>query len=79
MSIFSAIGNTSLTRLQRIAPARAGLFAKLEWENPIGSIKNCFSSAAIARVIKEGKVRTYDVGGKNTTLEVAKEIAKYAG
>ncbi|NUQ53828.1 MAG: isocitrate/isopropylmalate dehydrogenase family protein [Phycisphaerales bacterium] len=35
--------------------------------------------AAIARVIKEGKVRTYDMGGKNTTLEVAKEIAKYAG
>lgn len=33
--------------------------------------------AAIARVIKEGKVRTYDMGGKNTTLEVAKEIAKY--
>ncbi|MBL8760231.1 MAG: isocitrate/isopropylmalate dehydrogenase family protein, partial [Phycisphaerae bacterium] len=35
--------------------------------------------AAIARVIKEGKVRTYDMGGKSTTLEVAKEIAKYAG
>ena len=34
---------------------------------------------AIARVVKEGKVRTYDMGGKNTTLEVAKEIARYAG
>lgn len=33
--------------------------------------------AAIARVIKEGKVKTYDMGGKNTTLEVAKEIARY--
>jgi len=33
---------------------------------------------AIARVIKEGKVKTYDMGGKNTTLEVAKEVAKYA-
>jgi 3-isopropylmalate dehydrogenase len=32
---------------------------------------------AIARVIKEGKVRTYDMGGKNSTLEVAKEVAKY--
>jgi isocitrate/isopropylmalate dehydrogenase len=30
---------------------------------------------AIARVIKEGKVRTYDVGGANTTLEVAEEVA----
>jgi 3-isopropylmalate dehydrogenase len=33
---------------------------------------------AIARVIKEGKVKTYDMGGKNTTLEVAKEVARYA-
>ncbi len=33
--------------------------------------------AAIARVIKEGKVKTYDMGGKNTTLEVAREIARY--
>ncbi len=30
---------------------------------------------AIATVIKEGKVKTYDLGGSNTTLEVAKEIA----
>ncbi len=34
---------------------------------------------AIAAVIKESKVKTYDVGGSNTSLEVAKEIAqKYA-
>jgi 3-isopropylmalate dehydrogenase len=33
---------------------------------------------AIARVIAEGKVRTYDVGGKDSTLEVAKAIAEYA-
>ncbi len=31
---------------------------------------------AIATVIKEGKVRTYDMGGNNTTLEVAEEVAK---
>lgn len=35
--------------------------------------------AAVARVIKEGKVKTYDMGGKNTTLEVAKEVARYVG
>jgi len=34
--------------------------------------------SAVAKVIKEGKVKTYDMGGKNTTLEVAKEVAKYA-
>ena len=31
---------------------------------------------AIATVIKEGKVKTYDLGGNNTSLEVTKEIAK---
>jgi len=31
---------------------------------------------AIADVIKEGKLRTYDLGGDNTSLEVAEEIAK---
>ncbi|NOY88384.1 MAG: isocitrate/isopropylmalate dehydrogenase family protein, partial [FCB group bacterium] len=30
---------------------------------------------AIAEVIKEGKVRTYDMGGNNTTLEVAQAVA----
>jgi len=30
----------------------------------------------IAEVIKDGKVRTYDLGGDNTSLEVAEEIAK---
>jgi len=33
--------------------------------------------AAIARVIREGKVKTYDMGGKHTTIEVAKEVARY--
>jgi 3-isopropylmalate dehydrogenase len=31
---------------------------------------------AIARVIAEGKVRTYDMGGTNTTLEVAQAVAE---
>jgi isocitrate dehydrogenase (NAD+) len=34
--------------------------------------------SAIARVIAEGKVRTYDMGGKDSTLDVAKAIAEYA-
>jgi len=34
--------------------------------------------SAIARVIKEGKVRTYDMGGSSSTLDVAREVAKYA-
>jgi isocitrate/isopropylmalate dehydrogenase len=34
--------------------------------------------AAVAGVIAEGKVRTYDMGGKDSTLDVAKAIADYA-
>ena len=30
-------------------------------------------------IIKDGKVRTYDLGGDNTSLEVAEEIAKKFG
>jgi 3-isopropylmalate dehydrogenase len=35
--------------------------------------------SAIARVIAEGKVRTYDVGGNASTLDVVKAVAEYAG
>lgn len=31
--------------------------------------------SAIAAVVKDGKVRTYDMGGKNTTLEVGQAVA----
>ena len=31
--------------------------------------------AAIGRVVQEGKVRTYDMGGSNTTLEVAEAVS----
>ncbi len=34
--------------------------------------------SAIARVIKEGKARTYDMGGSSSTLDVAREVARYA-
>jgi len=32
---------------------------------------------AVAHVIKEGKVKTYDLGGNNSTIEVAKEISYF--
>jgi isocitrate/isopropylmalate dehydrogenase len=31
---------------------------------------------AVANVIKDGKVKTYDMGGKNTTIDMAKAIAE---
>jgi 3-isopropylmalate dehydrogenase len=32
---------------------------------------------AIAKVIREGKVRTYDMGGTSTTLDMGKAVAEY--
>jgi len=46
----------------------------LDWlgeKKPAKKLEN-----AIAQVIKEGEIKTYDVGGSNTSLEVAKEVAK---
>lgn len=31
---------------------------------------------AVATVIKEGQVKTYDMGGSSTTLEVAEEVVR---
>ncbi|RLF29947.1 MAG: isocitrate/isopropylmalate dehydrogenase family protein [Thermoplasmata archaeon] len=46
----------------------------LEW---LGEKKNAEKlDKAVATVIREGKIKTYDVGGNNTSLEVAEEIAK---
>ncbi len=67
------------------APKYAGLYKV----NPIATIlavkmmldwlgepaKGATLEQAVAEVIREGKVRTYDMGGKNTTLEMAKAIA----
>jgi hypothetical protein len=32
----------------------------------------------MVRAIAEGEVRTYDMGGKDSTLDVAKAVADYA-
>jgi isocitrate/isopropylmalate dehydrogenase len=45
----------------------------LDWLGETGTAQAL--QRAIAGVIAEGKVRTYDLGGDNTTLEVAEEVA----
>ena len=45
----------------------------LDWLGEEALAKNL--EKAIAQVIKEGKVRTYDLGGNSSTLEVAREVA----
>lgn len=46
----------------------------LDW---LGESKKAITlEAAVAQVIKEGKVRTYDMGGSSTTIQMAQAIAE---
>jgi isocitrate/isopropylmalate dehydrogenase len=59
----------------KVNPIATILAAKMmiEW---LGETKKAARlENAVAAVIREGKVRTYDMGGTNTTLEMAREIA----
>ncbi|MCD6572221.1 MAG: isocitrate/isopropylmalate dehydrogenase family protein, partial [Thermoplasmata archaeon] len=62
--------------MYKVNPTAMILSAKLmlDWLGETAEAKKL--EDAIAKVIEEGKIRTYDMGGSNTTLEMAKEIAK---
>jgi cysteine synthase A len=55
--ILDAIGNTSMVRLQRVVPPDcAAIYAKLEWENPTGSMKDRMALAVISRAEANGRL-----------------------
>ena len=57
MHILDAIGNTSMIRLQRVVPPDcAAIYAKLEWENPTGSMKDRMALAVISRAEADGRL-----------------------
>jgi cysteine synthase A len=61
MDILDAIGNTSMVRLGKVVPPKcAGIFVKLEWENPTGSMKDRMAEAVISRAEEEGRLRRGD-------------------
>jgi isocitrate/isopropylmalate dehydrogenase len=62
--------------LYRVNPTAMLLAVKLmlDWLGESGTAQAL--EQAIADVIAEGKVRTYDLGGNSTTLEVAQEVAE---
>ncbi len=61
MDVLSAIGNTSMVRLRRVVPeSRAAVFAKLEWENPTGSVKDRMAHAVISRAEEDGRLKAGD-------------------
>ncbi len=61
MQILDAIGNTSLVRLRNVVPPGcAEIVAKLEWENPTGSMKDRMALAVIARAEADGRLEPGD-------------------
>jgi cysteine synthase A len=61
MDVLQAIGNTSLVRLRRVVPdGCAEVWAKLEWENPTGSMKDRMAQAVILRAEADGRLRPGD-------------------
>ena len=61
MHILQAIGNTSLVQLRKIVPPDcAGIFVKLEEENPTGSMKDRMAQAAISRAEADGRLKPGD-------------------
>jgi cysteine synthase A len=58
MNLLKAIGNTSIVRLRRVAPAGcADILVKLEWENPTGSMKDRMADAVISRAEEDGRLK----------------------
>lgn len=75
MNVLDAIGDTSLVRLERVVPEGcASIYAKLEWENPTGSMKDRMARAVIARAEADGRlppggtVVEYTGGSTGTSL-----------
>jgi 3-isopropylmalate dehydrogenase len=61
--------------LYKVNPIATFLAAKqmLEWFGETGKAR--VLEGAVAEVIREGRVRTYDMGGQATTLEMAAAVA----
>lgn len=58
MDVLQAIGNTSMVQLRRVVPRNgAAIVAKLEWENPTGSMKDRMARAVIARAEADGRLK----------------------
>jgi cysteine synthase len=58
MSVLDSIGATTLVRLRKVVPPGcATVLAKLEWENPTGSMKDRMAQTVIARAEGDGRLR----------------------
>jgi cysteine synthase len=61
VNVLDAIGNTSLAELRKVVPRdSARVFAKLEWENPTGSLKDRMAAAVISRAEDDHRLKPGD-------------------
>jgi cysteine synthase A len=61
VDVLHAIGNSSIVRLRRVVPPGcARILAKLEWENPTGSVKDRMAHAVISRAEAAGRLEPGD-------------------
>jgi len=57
-AILDSIGNTSLVQLHKVVPPGCGsIFAKLEWQNPTGSMKDRMALSVITRAEEDCRLR----------------------
>lgn len=60
-NVTAGIGNTPLIQLQKIVPeTSAGIFVKLEWANPTGSMKDRMAKSAIESAAANGRLKPGD-------------------
>ena len=61
MNVLESIGNTTLAELSTLVPGTsARISAKLEWENPTGSLKDRMAHAVISRAESDGRLKPGD-------------------
>lgn len=84
MDVLAAIGNTSLVQLRKVVPTGCGeVWAKLEWENPTGSVKDRMAQAVIGRAEADGRLRPgwtvveYTGGSTGTSLALVCAVKGY--
>lgn len=75
-NILDGIGNTPLIKLNRITEGlKADIFAKLEYMNPMGSVKDRIAKYMIEKAEKEGRIKPGDTIVDNSSGNTALGLA----
>ena len=78
-SVLDCIGNTPLVRLTKLfAPHPAEVYAKLEFANPSGSIKDRIAKYMIDQAEKDGRIKPGDLIIENSSGNTAMALAMVA-